>query len=534
MVDRYAYARNRKLEGIFMNYVFNRCSATWVALVVVVSSLVPLESAGETVESVVIGSAKQLLIDDHVISKRVGVSRVFNPAEKSLANPIMRGEKPWEGKTIYVGSVLFDEEEQIFKMWYWVLNMSYIVPPKPFSQYENLMKAAQYKESFSLCYATSRDGLKWDRPNLGLVDFKGSTANNLLPPVTDGRMHNYAGIIKDMRDPNPARRYKAVAWRPKDAQGVFGVGVYFSPDGLHWTTHAGNPVIRDTSDVHTLLGWDERIKKYVAYFRPGSKQGIAPPAGNGIVRIIGYSTSDDFEHWTPIVPALVPDEIDPVDTQFYGMPVMKYEGMYLGFPWIFRTNLLTHVPQLAFSRDGLRFTRTPLRGETIPLGANGAFDDGNAYVVQPVAHNGKIWLYYTGTRWRGSYDLFELGDNVYDSIGLATLPLDGFASIEAGPNVGTLTTKPMVFAGKELTINMEASRKGYGIDEGTSVRVELLDAEGKAIPGFSVDDAVTNTATDLSQRVQWKGNPDLKLWAGKPVKLRFHLRNVKLYAFQFR
>ena len=485
-------------------------------------------------EPVRIGNDKQLLIDDHVVGERAGVSRVFNQSEKSIANPILRGEKPWEGRMIYVGTVLYDEEASLFKMWYWVLNMKYQVPPKPFAQYENLMKAAQYQESFSLCYATSKDGLNWDRPNLGLVEFQGSTANNLLPPVNDGKMHNYAGIIKDAHDPDPARRYKAVAWRPKDKSGNFGVGVYFSPDGLHWTAGLGNPVIRETSDVHTLLGWDDRIGKYVAYFRPGMAQKLAPPAGNGLMRIIGYSTSDDFEHWTPIVPALVPDDLDPVDTQFYGMPVMKYEDMYLGFPWIFRTNLITHVPQLVYSRDGLHFTRTPLRNDFLPLGANGSFDDGNAYVVRPFAHDGKLWFYYTGTRWRGSYDLFELGDEARDSVGLATLPLDGFASIEAGPNVGTLTTKPLVFKGGRLSVNLEASRKGYGIDEATSLRVEILDEDGKPISGFSLSEAEPATATEISQVMRWKGSPDLSVLAGKTVKLRFYLRNVKLYAFQFR
>ncbi|MBL9206180.1 MAG: hypothetical protein JNN01_13905 [Opitutaceae bacterium] len=491
-------------------------------------------SAPDGDRAVVIGRNKQLLFDDHVIAERQNVSRVFNPAEKVDRNPIMVGEKPWEGKTIYVGNVLYDDEEGIFKMWYWVLRMSYQVPAKPYSQYENLLRAAKYQESFLPCYATSKDGLRWERPNLGLVEFEGSKDNNLLPPVSDGRMHNYAGIVKDRRDPDSTRRYKAVAWRPKDAKGEFGVGVYFSPDGLHWTASALNPVVKGTSDVHTLLGWDERIKKYVAYLRPGSAQKLAPAAGSGLMRIIGYSTSDDFEHWTPIVPALVPDSVDPVDTQFYGMPVVHYEGFYIGFPWVFRTNQLTHVPQLAFSRDGLHFQRTPLRGDFIPLGPKGDFDDGNVWSVQPVVHGGKIWFYYTGTRWRGAYDLFELGNDVADSIGLATLPLDGFASIEAGPNPGTLTTKPMIFEGSRLEFNLEASQKGYGTDEATSLRIEILDADGATLPGFSLAESEPETETRINGHARWKRGGDVSALAGKPVRLRFHLRNAKLYAFQFR
>jgi hypothetical protein len=480
-----------------------------------------------------VGDAKQLFVDDRVVGELRAVSRVFNQPEKSELNPILKGERPWEGRMIYVGTVLYDDEDRVFKMWYWALNMSYQVPPKPFAQYDNLLRAAKYRETFSLCYATSEDGIRWNRPDLGLVEFEGSRANNLLPPVADGRMHGYASIVKDAHDRDPARRYKAVAWRPKDASGAYGVGVYFSPDGLRWTASARNPVIRETSDVHTLLGWDERIGKYVAYFRPGPGQKLSPRAGSGAVRIIGYSTSDDFEHWSPIVPALVPNPGDPVDTQFYGMPALRYEGMYLGFPWAFRTNQLTHVPQLVYSRDGLHFTRTPGRNDFLPLGARGSFDDGNAYLVRPVAHGDRLWLYYTGTRWRDALDLFELGDAARDSIGLATLPLDGFVSMEAGPNEGTLTTRPLTFTGNRLTVNMQAGRKGYGVDEVTSVRVEILDDGGKAISGFTLAEADALGSTGVAQIVRWRGRDDVGALARRAVRLRFHLKNVKLYAFQF-
>ncbi len=475
-----------------------------------------------------IGNAKQLFIDDSIVAARRRVSRIFNQPEKAIGNPILRGERPWEGRFLYAGTVLFDQEEDIFKMWYWVLNMSYQAPPKPYEQYKNLLRAASYRESFSLCYATSKNGIAWERPDLGLVEFQGSKHNNLLPPVADGRMHNYAGIVKDLHDRDPMRRYKAVAWRPRDSQGRFGVGVYFSPDGLHWTASALNPVVQGTSDVHTLLGWDRRIGKYVAYFRPGSGQAGTPRAGSGLLRIIGYSTSSDFEHWSPIVPALMPDEVDPVDTQFYGMPVMQYEGFYLGFPWIFRTNVITHFAQLAYSRDGLHFTRTPCRPDFLPLGANGSFDDGNAYLVRPVVHGDRLWFYYTGTRWRGAYDLFELGDQARDSIGLATLPLDGFVSMEAGPGTGTLTTKPLVFAGNRLTLNMEASRKGYGVDEVTEVRVEMLDEAGRTLA-----ESEPMSSTSVRQPVRWKSGVAIASFAGTPVRLRFSLRNARLYAFQF-
>jgi hypothetical protein len=216
------------------------------------------------------------------------------------------------------------------------------------------------------------------------------------------------------------------------------------------------------------------------------------------------------------------------------MPVMKYENYYLGFPWVFRTNEITHVPQLVFSQDGQHFSRTPQRCDFIPLGAPGAFDESNAYVRRPFVHDGNIWFYYTGCRWRGMLDLFESEARGHDAIGLATLPLDGFASMEAGPNPGVLTTKVLRFTGSRLTVNLEPSVKGYGgIDEATSLSVEVLDEKFQPIPGFDLERADTFSHSNASQVISWRGQSDVSPLAGKPVRLRFHLRNVKLYAFQF-
>lgn len=504
-------------------------------------SIAALLLCGQSVAAVDVGNAKQLFLDNQVVDSLDHVSRIFHQGVKSASNPVLVPVKPWEGQMVDVGTVIYDEQEHLFKMWYAGLEIHYQVPARPFDQYENLLRASKYTERFHLCYATSKDGIHWDRPELGLVEFEGSRKNNLVHVETAGGTPVFiASLFKDVREKNPLRRYKGVTYW-KDKAGRFGVGVYFSPDGLRWSPYAGNPAVSGTSDVHQLLGWDERIGKYVGYFRPGQGpaqpdyERLSPPAGKLRVRTIGYSVSDDFEHWTPIEAALIPDEQDPVDAQFYGMPAMKYEGHYIGFPWVFRTNEITHVPQLAFSRDGRHFSRTPGRGDFIPLGPTGAFDDANVYSSRPVVHDGRIWVYYSGGRWRGMLDLFESEAKARDAIGLATLPLDGFASLQAGPNPGVVTTKALRFQGSRLEVNLEASVKGYsGVDETTSLAVELLDESGQPIPGYSQERADRFSRSNLSQVITWSGRSDVSALSGKPVRLRFHLRNVKLYAFQFR
>ena len=419
-----------------------------------------------------------------------------------------------------VGTVLYDADEKLFKMWYGALEMKYQAPAPPYSRYDNLLRAANYSERFQPCYATSRDGLRWERPSLGLVEYNGSKDNNLLPAVR-GMEYFLGSIYKDARETNPERRYKTVGYW-NDKAGNIGVGVSFSPDGLRWTSYSGNPVVRDTSDVHILLGWDDSIGRYVGYFRPKAK-----------IRIIGYSTSSDFEHWSPIEPVLLPDAEDPVDMELYGMPAMRYEGFYFGFVWTFRTNEFTHIPQLVWSRDGRHWNRSPRREPFLPLGAPGSFDEANAYSSRPFVHDGRLWVYYSGTRWRGLADILESRDKARDAIGLAQLPLDGFVSIQAGHEIGVLTTRTISFKGRVLTVNFQESAKGYTGSETSLLRVELLDGEGKPIPGFTAADADAINTSGLRHEAAWKGKSDVSALAGKPVRVRFRFQNGKLYAFQF-
>jgi hypothetical protein len=114
------------------------------------------------------------------------------------------------------------------------------------------------------------------------------------------------------------------------------------------------------------------------------------------------------------------------------------------------------------------------------------------------------------------------------------LPLDGVVSIDAGPNPGTITTKPLTFEGSRLLVNFEASPKGSaGMDDASSLQVEILDPSGAAIEGFGRDQAMPITRTGLRHSVTWKGGANPHSPEGRTVRLRFHVRNAKLYSFQF-
>jgi hypothetical protein len=107
-------------------------------------------------------------------------------------------------------------------------------------------------------------------------------------------------------------------------------------------------------------------------------------------------------------------------------------------------------------------------------------------------------------------------------IGLATLRLDGFVSVDAAA-AGTMTTKKFVFIGDTLEVNANA--------KGGSIVVEAIDAKGKVIEGFSKTDCTPITTDSVRHVLKWKGQKDSHLIQARPIRLRFYLKKAKLYSF---
>ena len=222
-----------------------------------------------------VNSKKQLFIDDLVIDEAVGVVRNLNQPAKYVGNPIMVPLYPWEGRIQLYGTVWRDAGGG-FRMWYQgmggmgIARMGLDLRGTPFEFLNFDLKNLHY----SICYATSHDGIHWERPNMGLVEHKGTKDNNIL--IEDSA---FANVIEDTRDPDPDRLYKSLFfearnWDPRGTPNTGeGVSVAFSPDGLRWTKYHGNPVITRSSDNHMLLGWDDLQGGYVTYARPDDPGG---------------------------------------------------------------------------------------------------------------------------------------------------------------------------------------------------------------------------------------------------------------------
>ena len=458
--------------------------------------------------------APQLFVDlDHVESMD-NVRQAFHSAQKHPDNPVIRKVKPWEDDRGTWGSVIYDEEDKLFKAWY---------GGKSGRQKE--FRPGSLSDCHVLCYATSPDGVRWDRPALGLYEVMGTRQNNVV--VSDDH-HNGLGhwesTLKDPLETDPRRRYKAIGWASYDWDGpLSGIYTMTSPDGLHWT-HTPEPVFhfhprKGTNDLGPVgdaqsLMIDTLRRRYVACLRSSPHR--------------AQSFSDDFVQWTPPRIHLRAGKGEDANTIYNHMGFV-YGDRYLGVLTYFardpKNSLLTL--RLLTSRDGETWQRPDTGKPLVDVGGIGEWDRFMIMLTgaPPVRVGDKLHIYYRGMAARhkpyeGKDEPFHQGGG----IGLATLRLDGFASLDASYDGGQVTTRPLRCRGSQLRVNAKA-------DSG-KLFAEVLDEAGKSIPGFTRADCQPLQADRTDHPMTWKERTSLAALNDRPIRLRFHLENVRLYSYR--
>jgi hypothetical protein len=219
--------------------------------------------------------------------------------------------------TKVIRNVIYDEQEKIYKCWYSPFIVDNSSKGMTVEQRKEVKYRAPYNREMAICYATSKDGITWVKPELGLVEYEGSKANNILwrgsgTPSKDkeelwGGPHG-SGIFKDLREPDPNRRYKAFL--------KFGLlSVAFSADGIHWDPAIACPEADSAGDTHNNAFWAPTLEKYVGITRQWGK-----PFGRQVAR----TSSDDFINWKKC--KIVLEGMDP-RYQTYAMPVFFHGGI---------------------------------------------------------------------------------------------------------------------------------------------------------------------------------------------------------------
>ncbi|MEO7650818.1 MAG: hypothetical protein ABIZ80_10150, partial [Bryobacteraceae bacterium] len=190
-----------------------------------------------------VGTRAQLFADQLLVHDTQGIAFRQHVAEKHALNPILKADKEWEGwRLVIYGEVIYDEQDRVFKMWYCSESPGYFGGGPRDSHVVTL-------------YATSTDGVHCDKPLVGTLPAMKSVRHNV---VADAEL---ASVTKDLKEPDPARRYKMIAFkdRPRAERGYH---TYVSPDGLNWSGFSKQPICPG-SDVITGY-FDERLGCYVA------------------------------------------------------------------------------------------------------------------------------------------------------------------------------------------------------------------------------------------------------------------------------
>ncbi len=436
-------------------------------------------------------------IPGHLLRATAFVTRIINQPERYEGNPIMKKAHDWEGETApHPNGITYDEEDEIWKMWYCGLT------------HEDEGR----RHVYNCMYATSQDGITWDRPELGLVKDSAGNDTNI---VHEGKAQF---AFKDPRAGDPSRQYK-MGRSMASKEGLQHPMVYYSPDGLNWTPDPG-PFSHNRGDETLSVMYDPESKKYLGFCRNRyPKPTLRHRTERSLLRI----QSNDLVHWSMSEPIMDKDPLDPFDTDFYGMRGTFYESVYLGFLNVHHTAKDDFDIWLAYSRDSFHWERLRT-GPFLPLGPEGSWDWGMVSAIQaPIRLNDELWFYYTGVA--GLHD--AQGKSV--GLGLAKLRVDGFASIDAFENTHrtknyppTLLTKPLYSHGNRLEVNVDAS-KGF-------IEAELLNVDGFPIEGYSNDECDTFKGDSLAHTFTWKGRSDIG--GHLPVRVRFTMNNSKLYALQ--
>jgi hypothetical protein len=475
-----------------------------------------------------LGTRLELLVDDPLVAgtRAAAALRLHHPvpAEAALVT-----DRPWEGSMCSYVTVFQDGDlcRMYYKAWEADLSTGRMVEP----------------HELTIAYAESPDGKHWTRPELRLFEFNGSRANNIVWCGQNGADPKGTHGFSPFKDANPAcapeARYKAVgAGLRHTEKGLYAMA---SPDGIHWSLIQPDPIITQGAfDSQNLAFWDSVRGQYRAYVRDFRDDR----------RAIRTATSPDFVNWTE------PESLDypgAPDEQLYTNQVIPYyraPHIFVGFPtryverpWSASIEALPELEHrrmrsaaslrygtalsdglLMTSRDGRTFRRW---GEAFirpgpQLKGNWTYGDNyqNWGLVETESDRPgaprEISIYASENYWRDGRTVHRRH----------TLRVDGFVSMHAPLAGGEFTTRPLTFGGDRLVLNLSTSAAG-------SIRAEVQDAAGRPLDGLRLADCPEFIGDRLDYEAHWNGGRGVGGLKGRPVRLRFVLRDADLYSFRF-
>ena len=452
-------------------------------------------------------SHRELFVDHYLIDRLVGAHlTLHHPIDEGV---VLKFDKPWEGP--FCGYITVIKDDSLFRLYYRGL---------PSAKHETGDQA-------TTCYAESRDGIHWTKPNLGIFTIDGTKENNVVLAYAAPATHNFSPFKDTRPGVDSGRKYKALGGTEKS-----GLLAFISPDGIHWKKLREDPVItKGAFDSQNVSFWSTTEKKYVCYFRTWSK-GLYKG-----YRTVSRTTSDDFVHWS-----------EPVEMNFGNTPpeniYTNQTSPYFRAPQIYVSVAARFMPHrqvltadqaralhvnpkyfkdcsdaiLMTSRGGNVYDRTFMEGFIRPgIGLQNWVSRTNYPALNVVQTSPTEMSIYTNENYA------QPTANLHRH----SLRLDGFVSVEAPYKGGEMVTKPFKFKGKQLLVNFSTSAAG-------EIAVEIQDAKGNPLNGFSLKDSNPLIGNEIERIVSWHGGTNVSSLQGKPIRLHFVMKDADLYAIQFK
>ncbi len=456
-----------------------------------------------------IGSNRELFVDQYIIEKLNNVTQeLHTPRNEGI---VLKFDNPWEGNFSGYSTIIKDGTQ--FRMFYRGVRDA----------------KGDGNESEVTCIAESADGIHWVKPEVGIYTINGTKQNNVVLSKAAPATHNFSPFLDTNPDAKATERYKALGGTDKS-----GLIAFVSADGIHWKKLQENPVFRTgVFDSQNVAFWSESEQEYVCYFRTWSDGGFTEYKG---FRSVSRTTSKDFVNWTDPVKMTFGDT--PLDHLYTNQtsPYFRAPHIYLaiGARFMPKRQVLTDEQAKALNvnpgyfkdcsdaifmttRGGSVYDRTFLQSFIRPAIGFENWVSRSNYPVLNVVQTSPTEL---------SLYVNESYAQPTAHIKRYSLRLDGFASLKGNFKGGDIITKPLVFKGKELEINYATSAAGY-------VKVEILDAKGKPVPGFTVNDSYEIIGNEIKRIVSWNGKEDVSSLSGKTIKLKFYCKDADLYSFKF-
>lgn len=475
-----------------------------------------------------INNGRQLFVDSFLISS-TNLESVYHTPNFYKGNPVLEPSEKWEETTEgapyaspFSDGIWYDDKEGIYKMWYLA---------------GAGMMHKQSAQTFYTCYAESKDGKTWTKTRLGLVP-----GTNIV----DTCRRDASTVWLDREEKDPSRRWKMFLIRSKpnakkrEKGYAWQMVLKYSADGRTWTdgvAQSGYMEDRSTAFYNPFTGkWAASLRGStpVSFRSRYYAEHSDPETLVSLLHPVNWDTGEKYiRFWfSPDDKELRHEKYPEVEPGIYNFDCIAYESIILGqyAAWSGPENNVCkrdgiqkrNVVELGYSRDGFHFSRPSHKPFMNVNETEGAWNWGNMQSINgtPLIVGDSLYFYSSGRR------LNNIMWDSYTSTGLATLRRDGFVSMRAGKKEGYLTTERLTFDGKYLFVNADVrSRKAR-------LAVELLDADGNVLPGYSRSECVVMRAEDSTKRmIAWKGHKDVAALAGKTVRVKFYLTDGDLYAF---